>query len=124
MAAGADLLTTFRPTAGKRFFIGFDSDGCVFDTMEVKHKECFTPVTIWKWDLQAVSRYARECHEFVNLYSKWRGINRFPALVKTLEMLAERPQARARTALATLNRRCPQHVMQCEERRRWLPRWN
>jgi len=96
MAAGADLLTTFRPTAGKRFFIGFDSDGCVFDTMEVKHKECFTPVTIWKWDLQAVSRYARECHEFVNLYSKWRGINRFPALVKTLEMLAERPQARAR----------------------------
>ena len=23
------------------FFIGFDSDGCVFDSMEVKHKECF-----------------------------------------------------------------------------------
>ena len=25
------------------FFIGIDSDGCVFDTMEVKHKECFIP---------------------------------------------------------------------------------
>ena len=24
-------------------FIGVDSDGCVFDTMEVKHKECFIP---------------------------------------------------------------------------------
>ncbi|HYG77742.1 MAG TPA: HAD hydrolase-like protein [Planctomycetota bacterium] len=96
MASGAELLSTFKPTAGKRFFIGFDSDGCVFDSMEVKHKECFTPVTIWKWDLQAVSRYARECHEFVNLYSKWRGINRFPALVRTLEMLSERSQARAR----------------------------
>jgi len=25
------------------FFIGIDSDGCAFDTMELKHKECFTP---------------------------------------------------------------------------------
>ena len=25
------------------FFVGIDSDGCVFDTMEVKHKECFIP---------------------------------------------------------------------------------
>ena len=25
------------------FFIGIDSDGCAFDTMEVKHKECFIP---------------------------------------------------------------------------------
>ncbi|HEY3325480.1 MAG TPA: HAD hydrolase-like protein [Planctomycetota bacterium] len=89
-------LASFKPSAGKRFFIGFDSDGCVFDTMETKHKECFAPVTIWKWDLQAVSRYARECHEFVNLYSKYRGINRFPAVVRTLELLAQRPQARAR----------------------------
>ena len=23
------------------FFIGIDSDGCAFDTMEIKHKECF-----------------------------------------------------------------------------------
>ena len=25
------------------FFIGIDSDGCAFDTMEIKHKECFCP---------------------------------------------------------------------------------
>ena len=25
------------------FLIGIDSDGCAFDTMEVKHKECFIP---------------------------------------------------------------------------------
>ena len=30
--------------------------------------------------LQAASKYARECWEFVNLYSRTRGINRFPAL--------------------------------------------
>jgi len=80
----------------KKFFIGIDSDGCVFDSMEIKHRECFIPATIWKWNLQAVSRFARECHEFVNLYSKWRGINRFPALVRTLEMLANRKEVQAR----------------------------
>ena len=25
------------------FFVGIDSDGCAFDTMEIKHKECFIP---------------------------------------------------------------------------------
>jgi hypothetical protein len=25
----------------KEFFIGIDSDGCAFDTMEIKQKECF-----------------------------------------------------------------------------------
>jgi len=25
------------------FFVGIDSDGCAFDTMEPKHKECFCP---------------------------------------------------------------------------------
>jgi hypothetical protein len=53
-----------------RFFIGIDSEGCAFDTMEIKHKECFIPSTIKYWDLQAVSKYAREAAEFVNLYSK------------------------------------------------------
>ena len=27
----------------KEFFIGIDSDGCAFDTMEIKQKECFCP---------------------------------------------------------------------------------
>ncbi len=78
------------------FFVGIDSDGCVFDTMELKHKECFIPNTINYYDLQAVSKYAREAAEFVNLYSKSRGINRFPALVETLEWLGKRPPVRAR----------------------------
>lgn len=83
-------------TPRKKYFVGFDSDGCIFDSMEIKHRECFIPALIWKWNLQSVSRLARECHEFVNLYSKWRGINRFPALVRTLEMLAQRREAQAR----------------------------
>ena len=70
--------------------IAIDSDGCAFDTMEIKHKECFIPNTIRHFGLQAVARYARQVAEFVNLYSRWRGINRFPALVKTLDLLRER----------------------------------
>jgi hypothetical protein len=31
-------LRNFKRT--QDFFVGIDSDGCAFDTMEVKHKEC------------------------------------------------------------------------------------
>jgi phosphoglycolate phosphatase-like HAD superfamily hydrolase len=78
------------------FLVGVDSDGCAFDTMELKHKECFIPNMINTYGLQGVSKYAREVAEFVNLYSKSRGINRFPGLVETLERLAQRPEVQAR----------------------------
>ena len=81
------------------FFVGIDSDGCAFDSMEIKHKECFCPNIIKWWDLQAVSKYAREAAEFVNLYSKWRGINRWPALVMVFDLLRERPEVIARRAV-------------------------
>ena len=81
------------------YFIGIDSDGCAFDTMEIKHKECFTPNIIKHWELQAVSKYAREAAEFVNLYSKWRGINRWPALVMVFDLLRERPEVQARNVV-------------------------
>jgi len=78
------------------YLVGIDSDGCAFDTMELKHKECFIPNTINHWELQGVSKYAREAAEFVNLYSKSRGANRFPALVETLQWLRRRPEVTAR----------------------------
>jgi phosphoglycolate phosphatase-like HAD superfamily hydrolase len=80
------------------FLIGIDSDGCAFDTMEIKHKECFIPNFIKHMGLQPVSKYAREACEFVNLYSKWRGANRFPAYIKALDLLRERPEVKARNA--------------------------
>src|SRR5262245_46762680 len=80
------------------FLIGIDSDGCAFDTMEIKHKECFIPNLVKHLGLQPVSKYAREACEFVNLYSKWRGANRFPAYLKALELLRERPEVKARGA--------------------------
>ncbi len=83
-------LRDFQPQ--HEFFVGIDSDGCAFDSMEIKHKECFAPNTIKFWDLQPVSKYAREAAEFVNLYSKWRGINRWPALVMVFDLLKEREE--------------------------------
>lgn len=76
----------------KAFFVGVDSDGCVFDSMELKHKECFCPAFVNHYGLQAVSRYARETWEFVNLYSKTRGLNRFKAVVEALKLLNARPE--------------------------------
>jgi len=90
-------LTQFKPQHS--FFVGIDSDGCIFDTMEIKHKECFIPNTIKHWGLQAVSKYAREAAEFVNLYSKDRGINRWPALIQTFDVLRDRPEVIARKTL-------------------------
>jgi len=78
------------------YLLGIDSDGCVFDTMELKHKECFIPKIIDHWNLQGVSKYAREASEFVNLYSTSRGCNRFPALIETMELLQERPEVQRR----------------------------
>ncbi len=72
------------------FFVGIDSDGCVFDTMEIKQKECFCPNMIKYFELQTVSKYARETWEFVNLYSKTRGCNRFIAVEKFFELLPKR----------------------------------
>ncbi len=86
------------------FLIGIDSDGCAFDSMEVKHKECFIPNTIKYFNLAAVSKYARQAAEFVNLYSKGRGINRFPALIETVDLLREWPDViRRNVQIAELN---------------------
>lgn len=84
----------FTKTTG--FLVGVDSDGCAFDTMELKHKECFIPNIIHHWGLKGVSKYAREAAEFVNLYSKNRGVNRFPALVEVFRLLQRRPEVVAR----------------------------
>src|SRR5688572_2595036 len=80
----------------REFLVGIDSDGCVFDSMELKHKECFIPQFVNAYGLQGVSKYAREAAEFVNLYSKSRGVNRFPGLVEQLDWLRRRPEVKAR----------------------------
>lgn len=85
-----------RYTPKNEHLVCIDSDGCAFDTMEIKHKECFCPATIDQWGLQAISRYAREAWEYVNLYSKSRGCSRFHAIVQVLDLLSERVEVKER----------------------------
>jgi len=71
--------------------VGVDSDGCVFDTMNLKQKQHFHPLIIRFWGLEKCERELRACAEFVNLYSKTRGSNRFPALLRVFELFADYP---------------------------------
>jgi phosphoglycolate phosphatase-like HAD superfamily hydrolase len=90
MTSPTNPLETLKPKYP--FFVGIDSDGCAFDSMEIKQKECFIPNTVKIWKLQSISKYVRETEEWVNLYSKWRGINRWPALTMVFDLLQERPE--------------------------------
>lgn len=75
--------------AKKDRFVGIDSDGCVFDSMGVKHKQHFIPMAIKTYGLEAIADEYRMASEFANLYSKWRGTNRFIALLKSFDLLNE-----------------------------------
>ncbi|GAH67289.1 unnamed protein product, partial [marine sediment metagenome] len=68
MTDPAQPLKDFQPK--KKFFVGIDSDGCAFDTMGIKQRECFCPWLIGYFGLQPVAQAARECKEFADLFSK------------------------------------------------------
>lgn len=74
----------------KEFLLCVDSDGCALDTMEYKHKQFFGPKVIEIWELQSIAEEVIEVWNYVNLYSQWRGINRFLALVKVFELLKDK----------------------------------
>jgi hypothetical protein len=74
------------------YFVGIDSDGCVFDSMEVKQKEFFIPNALKYFSLFPISKILRETWEFVNLYSVHRGNNRFIAMLKVFELLSLREE--------------------------------
>ena len=85
------VLTELAKT--KDFFVGIDSDGCVFDSMGIKQRECFCPWYIAYFGLQPVAEAARECKEFADLFSKTRGLNRHQTIVRILtELLPSHPQ--------------------------------
>ncbi|MDR1787614.1 MAG: HAD family hydrolase [Treponema sp.] len=102
----AETLAAFTPA--KPFFVGIDSDGTAFDSMSIKHIDAFLPAVFSVWDFG--SDAARErfvtLWEHINLYSKHRGINRFPGLCMAFEEyaaggghIASRAQAGASAAV-------------------------
>lgn len=92
-----DDLINFLPRFNT--FVGIDSDGCVFDTMEIKQKDFFHPHIIRHWGLEDIEAQVRAAAEFVYLYSTYRGLNRFLGLCKTFELLHDWPEASAQAGL-------------------------
>lgn len=71
----------------KKYFIGIDSDGTAFDSMTIKHSKAFIPVAIKVWNFEGIKDTVTEICERINLFSKTRGVNRFPGLLMMFEEL-------------------------------------
>ncbi|MBN2591269.1 MAG: HAD hydrolase-like protein [Sedimentisphaerales bacterium] len=90
----AQVLKDFKPK--HKFFVGIDSDGCAFDTMGIKQRECFCPWMISYFKLQPVAQAARECKDFADLFSKTRGANRHKTLKRIMaDLLPTHPMTKA-----------------------------
>jgi phosphoglycolate phosphatase-like HAD superfamily hydrolase len=91
----AKPLREFKPK--KKFFVGIDSDGCAFDSMGIKQRECFCPWMIGHFGLQPVAQAARECKDFADLFSNTRGANRHKTIKRILaELLPSHPMVKER----------------------------
>lgn len=91
----AKPLKDFKPK--HKFFVGIDSDGCAFDTMGIKQRECFCPWMIGYFGLQPVAQAARECKDFADLFSKTRGANRHKTAKRIIaDLLPKHPMTKAR----------------------------
>ena len=89
------LLHAFSAT--QKHLVCIDSDGCAFDTMGIKQRECFCPWMIEAFNLQPVAEAARGCKEFADLFSKTRGANRHVTIKRILtELLPSHPKVLSR----------------------------
>ncbi|MFI3260963.1 MAG: HAD family hydrolase [bacterium] len=64
----------------KDYLVCIDSDGCVINTMNIKHEKCFGPCIIEVWNLYEYEELILSRWNDINLYSNTRGINRFKGI--------------------------------------------
>ncbi|MBQ7308516.1 MAG: HAD hydrolase-like protein [Clostridia bacterium] len=74
----------------KEYLICVDSDGCVMNTMDIKHIECFGPCMVKEWNLEKWEKTILSRWNDINLYTSTRGINRFKGLVISLTEINEK----------------------------------
>ena len=67
------------------YLVCVDSDGCVMDTMNCKHFNCFGPCMVTEWGLEQWRDVIQDRWNVINLFSMTRGINRFKALAIALK---------------------------------------
>ena len=66
------------------YLVCVDSDGCVMDTMNCKHFNCFGPCMVTEWGLEEWKDAILTRWNVINLFSMTRGINRFKGLAMAL----------------------------------------
>ncbi len=66
------------------YLVCVDSDGCVMDTMNCKHFNCFGPCMVTQWGLEEWKDEILARWNVINLFSMTRGINRFKGLAMAL----------------------------------------
>ena len=67
------------------YLVCVDSDGCVMDTMNCKHFNCFGPCMVAEWGLEEWRQEILDRWNVINLFSMTRGINRFKGLAMALK---------------------------------------
>ena len=72
------------------YLVCVDSDGCVMDTMNCKHFNCFGPCMVAEWGLEAWKDEILTRWNEINLFSMTRGINRFKGLAIALGEINEK----------------------------------
>lgn len=73
-----------------KYLLCIDSDGTIMDTMTIKHKNCFGPCFIKTFNIKENVDDILSTWNYINLYSKTRGINRFIALLKIIDYTKEK----------------------------------
>ena len=72
------------------YLVCVDSDGCVMDTMNCKHFNCFGPCMVTEWGLEEWKDEILDRWNVINLFSMTRGINRFKGLLMALREINEK----------------------------------
>ena len=72
------------------YLVCVDSDGCVMDTMNCKHFNCFGPCMVTEWGLEEWKDEILARWNVINLFSMTRGINRFKGLAMALSEINEK----------------------------------
>lgn len=95
MTATVPFKTPDDYLAERPLLVAVDSDGSALDTMDVKYRQCFIPAVIDHFELGVVAAAATQVAEFVFLNSQSRGLDRFRALARILDLVADHPDIRA-----------------------------
>ena len=84
----ASVLTDF--VKRREFLVCLDSDGCVMDTVRIKHTTVFCPELIRVFSLDEEADYITAAWEDINLLGITRGISRFESVVLVFDRLKGR----------------------------------